>query len=236
LLTPDGCYPWQPGGCEWTTRYLWRWMSSLGRLDVTVLALMLIYVFAVLTHVCWRYYAARRTQGIESSSRRTLAAVLSIEVGSLKSIAVTAPYLGLVGTCDGILNAFVGGAMQKDAFMAIIETRMALALIPTAAGILVAVLATCSHNYLRTHIDLLAGEVFAEGQQGSRHFRGSLRFPPSKRFSELPAFGLIAAPVLAIATMGCMTFASFTRLQASTSNSPRPVANMMARTNSSFCT
>jgi biopolymer transport protein ExbD len=208
--TLDDCYPWQPGGCEWTIRYLWRWMSSFGRLDVIVLALMLVYLLAVVIHVCCRYHLARRARGIDSASRRTLAAVLNIEVGSLKSIALTAPYLGLVGTCEGILNGFVGGAMQKkQALMLMIATKIGFALIPTAAGIPVAVLATCSYNYLRTRIDLLEGEASDERQQRGRHFRGARRFSPAKRFSELPAFGLIAAPVLAIAIMGYMTFASF---------------------------
>jgi biopolymer transport protein ExbD len=207
--SPDDCYPWQPGGCEWTIRYLWRWMSSFGRLDVIVLALMLVYLFAVVIHVCCRYYLARRARGIDSAGRRTLAAVLNIEVGGLKSIALTAPYLGLAGTCAGILNAFGGAAMQKDAFRAMIATKIAVALITTAAGIPVAVLATCSYNYLGARIDLPEGEVFGEGQQRGRHFRGARRFPPTKRFSELPAFGLLAAPGLAILITGCMTFASF---------------------------
>jgi len=209
VSTFDDCFPWQPGGCEWTIGYLWRWMSSFGRRDVIVLALMLVYVFAVVIHVCCRYYLARRARGVDSASKRRLASVLSVEVGSLKSIALTAPYLGLVGTCDGILSAFGGIGMQKDAALAIIATRIALALIPTAAGIPVAVLATCSYNYLRTRIGLLADEAFDEGQRRGRHFQGSGRIPLTKRFSELPAFGLIAAPVLAIAIMGCMTVASF---------------------------
>ena len=209
MSTLDDCYPWEPGGCEWTIQYLWRWMSSFGRLDVIVLALMLIYVFAVVIYVSCRYYLARRARGFDSASRRTLAVVLNIEVGGLRSIAVTAPYLGLVGTCVGILSAFGGVGMEKHTAMVMITTRISLALITTAAGIPVAVLATCSYNYLRTRIDLLEGEALDEGQQNGRHFRGARRFLPTKRFSELPAFGLIAAPVLAIAIMGCMTFASF---------------------------
>jgi biopolymer transport protein ExbD len=206
--TLDDCYPWEPG-CEWTIRYLWRWMGSFGRLDVIVLALMLVYLFAVVIHVCFRYYLARRARGIDSADRRTLASVLNIEVGNLKSIAVTAPYLGLVGTCVGILSASGGVGLEKHAAMAMIMTRIALALITTAAGILVAVLATCSHNYLRTRIDLLEGEAFDEGQQRGRHFRGARRYPQTMRFSELPAFGLIAAPGLAILIAGYTAFASF---------------------------
>jgi biopolymer transport protein ExbD len=207
--TFDDCYPWQPGGCEWTIRYLWRWMNSYGRLDVIVLALMLVYLFAVVIHVCGRYYLAQPARGNDNASRGRLAAVLSIEVGGLKSIAITAPYLGLAGTCLGLWSALGGGAMQKDAFRVMVETKIAVALIPTVAGIPVAALATCFYNFLRTRIDLLEGEVSDEGQQSTRHFQGSRRFPPTKRFSELPAFGLLAVPALAISIAGFMTFASF---------------------------
>jgi biopolymer transport protein ExbD len=184
-------------------------MSSFGRLDVVVLLLMLAYLFAVVIHVSCRCYLARRAREIDNASRRTLAAALNIEVGSLKSIALTAPYLGLVGTCIGILTSFGGIGMEKHAAMAMIMTRIALALIPTAVGIPVAVLATCSYNYLCTRTGLLEAGVFDEGQQNTQHFRGAHRFPPTKRFSELPAFGLLAAPGLAILIAGFMTFASF---------------------------
>jgi hypothetical protein len=207
--TLDDCYPWQPGGCEWTIRYLWRWMSLFGRLDVILLAFLLTYVFVVVIYVYCRYYSARPARGIASVHAETLAAVLNIELGGLKSIALTAPYFGLAGTCEGILSAFGGASMAHGAYLVMIATRMALALVPTAAAIPAAVLATCSYNFLRPRIDLLECEVFDERQQIGRHFRGTRRFPPTKRFSELPAFGLIAVPALVFATAGCMTFASF---------------------------
>ena len=193
MPTLDDCYPWQPGGCEWTIRYLWRWMSSFGRLDVIVLALMLVYLFAVVIYVCCRYYLARHERGIDNAGRGSLAAALNIKVGNLKSIAVTAPCLGLAGTCVGIFSAFVGIGMEKHAAMVMIATGIAVALIPTAVAIPVAVLATCFYNFLRTRIDLLKGEISDEVQQRGRHFRGARRFPPTKRFSELPAFGLLGA-------------------------------------------
>jgi biopolymer transport protein ExbD len=168
-------------------------MSLFGRLDVIVLALMLVYLFAVVIYVVFRYYLARRARGIDSAGRRTLAAVLNIQVGSLKSIARTAPCLGLAGTCLGILSAFGGVGMEKHAALGMIATRIALALIPTAVGIPVAVLATSSYNYLRTRIDLLEGEVLEEEQERGRHFRRARRFPPTELFAELPAFGLLGA-------------------------------------------
>ena len=96
--------------------------------------------------------------------------------------------------------------MQRDAFRAMIAMRIAVAVIPTVGAIPVAVLATCSYHLC---IYLLEGHVFDEGRQTSRQFRGGRRFPLANRFSELPAFGLLAAPSLAIAITGYMTFASF---------------------------
>jgi biopolymer transport protein ExbD len=77
-------------------------------------------------------------------------------------------------------------------------------------GILVAVPATCFYNYLRVRIKLLESEAFNEEfEQTGRHFRIAPKFPLTKRFSQLPAFAMIAAPALAILITGFMTFASF---------------------------
>ena len=180
-------------------------MSPFGRYDVIVLSLMLIYVLAVIIHVCCRCYLARQSGVNDSASRRKLAVFLSSEIRSLRSIAITAQYLGLAGTCIGLLNVFSGFAMARHAAMLLIVTRTAVAIIPTAAGIPVALLATCSHNYLCRRIDLLESEISDDRRQSDRHFR-TRRFPLVRRFSELPAFALIAAPGLAFAVMGYMTF------------------------------
>jgi len=171
-------------------------MSSFGRLDVIVLALMLVYLFVVVIHVCYRYYSARRVRRIDNADGagiKKLAAVVNIKTRSLKSIALTAPCLGLAGTCLGILSAFWDGGLEKHATRAIIATRIALALIPTAAAIPVAVLAICSYNYLSRRMELFQGEVFEEGQERGRHFRRARKSPPAERFAELPAFGLLGA-------------------------------------------
>jgi len=191
---------WQPYGCEWSVGYLWRWMNWIVRLDVIVLALMLAYVVVVVTRISCRYRVARRAREIDSASRRKLAALLSFDVGGLKSMASTAPYIGLAGTCVGIMSAlgFGGIAMEKNAALALISSRIAVALVTTAAGIVVAVPATCSHNYLRTRMDFLESELSDDPPaQISRYRQGTGRLGLTKRFSQLPVFALIAAPGLA---------------------------------------
>jgi biopolymer transport protein ExbD len=211
-LIPDDCNWWQTGGCEWSIRYLWRWMSWIGHLDVIVLALMLTYAVAVTIHVFCRYHLARRARGTDTDGRscRKLAADLSIEVGSLKSISSIAPFLGLAGTCLGILDIFRGFAMEKHAVQIMMTTTIAAALITTAAGILVAVPATCFYNYLRTRIDWLESKVPNEAPaQRNQSSAVARRFPLRNRFSALPAFALIAAPGLAILVAAYMPFPSF---------------------------
>jgi biopolymer transport protein ExbD len=178
-------------------------MNWVVRLDVIVLALMFTGVVVVVTRVSYRYLVARPGREIDSASRRKLASVLSIELGSLKAIASGAPYLGLAGACVGIMSSLgFGGAMEKNTFLTMVAANMAASLATTAttaAGILVAVPATSSYNYLCTCKALLESESSSGlPAQMSRYRHGTGRFPLTKRFSQLPTFALIAAPGLAV--------------------------------------
>jgi biopolymer transport protein ExbB/TolQ len=97
---------------------MWHWMNWVVRLDVIVLVLMLACVVAVVTRISYRYHIARRIRETDNASKRRLAAVLSIEMGSLKAIASSAPYLGLAGTCVGIMSSLgFGGDMERNTFV-----------------------------------------------------------------------------------------------------------------------
>ena len=167
LLTPDDCYPRQVDGCEWTLRYLWHWMNLLQRLDVIVLALMLAHIVVVVARVSYSYRLACRVEAIDTASRafqrrrRKLVADLSIKVGTLKSIALVAPYLGLSGTCSGIVTGLRGIGIVADSALAAVMASgtVIVAFITTVAGLLVAIPAVWSYNYLRTRIDLLGSEI-----------------------------------------------------------------------------
>lgn len=192
---PGACL--NPYGCEWGIGHLWRWMNWIGRADVILLALLLVYTLALLVRISYRCHAARRAPKTDNAGQRKLGSELNIEVGSLKSIALVAPYLGLVGTCFGVMSGFRGIGMERNAALAVMTLTITAALVTTAAGIIVAVAATCSYNYLRVCLDLLQNEV------------PTWRLPLRERLSTLPAFALIAAPGLAILVAAYMTFASF---------------------------
>ena len=188
---------------------MWSWMNWLGRLDVILLALLLVHIVFVVGRVSHRCRSARKAIATDTDrqafqrNRRMLVAELVLWVGSLRSIANIAPFLGLAGTCSGILSAFRGIGMEKHAAMAMMFSNIATALIPSAAGLLVAVPAVWAYNYLRTRIVLLESEIFTEREKigagpGSRSSRVARKFPLVRRFSHPPAFALIAAPCLAI--------------------------------------
>ena len=193
-------------GHEWSLRYLWHWMNWLQRVEVIVLALMLAHVVVVVIHVSYRYRLARRAEGIDTSSRgfhrgrRKLLADLSVKVGTLNSIALVAPYFGLAGTSIGIWTGLQGiGLVADSALAAVIAAgTVTVAFVTTVAGLLVAIPAAWSYNYLRTRIDLLESEISDDVPvRRNGHFRFDQKFPLAARFSKIP-FPLLAAPILAI--------------------------------------
>jgi len=178
---------------------------------------MLFYGFVVAGCVSYRCRLAERKRLVDAAdprfrrSRRKLAAHLNIWVGNLKSIACTAPFLGLAGTCEGILNALSRGvAMEKGAALAMIESEIAATLITTAAGLLVAIPATCFHNYLRARVDQLECRTsFTRPENKVSPVSPFVQtLLPRKQISGLPTYGLMAAPCLAIVVCVFMGFSS----------------------------
>lgn len=91
---------------------LWRRLSWLTRLDVILLLLMFSYAVIVLSHV-WLHKDSPKTNALGR---------LNSQLHTLRGIAAIAPYLGLAGTCIGILDGFgYGVAMETHAFFRMIE-------------------------------------------------------------------------------------------------------------------
>ncbi len=185
---PGACADrWEPyGACGWNISLLWRWMDWIVRGDVVLLGLMLVGVIAIAIHVSYRL-SWRGRGSLDERGRRQLAANLGVELAVVRSIVVVAPYLGLAGACLGIMEAFDAIAMERGTALRLISLRVAVSVVTTAVGILVAIAASWVRVYLSRRMDLFR----------NRRSRAATRFPLRKKFSGPPAYALIAAPMLA---------------------------------------
>lgn len=89
----------------------------------------------------------RRLEALGLEARRGM--------GFLASTGSTAPFIGLFGTVIGIINAFQGIAAAGGGGLAVVSAGIAEALIVTALGLIVAIIAVLIFNYLTARFDKL---------------------------------------------------------------------------------
>ena len=77
----------------------------------------------------------------------------------LATVGSTAPFVGLLGTVFGIINAFEGMAKSGSGGISAIAAGIAEALIATGFGLIVAIPAVWFYNYFTTKIDNLSAEM-----------------------------------------------------------------------------
>ena len=101
-----------------------------------------------------------------NSSERAVERNMLLEITNLKrglavlaTVGATAPFVGLLGTTMGIVNAFTGMATSGGGGLAAIGGGIAEALITTAFGLIVAIPAVWAYNYFTTKIDNLTAEM-----------------------------------------------------------------------------
>jgi biopolymer transport protein ExbB/biopolymer transport protein TolQ len=113
----------------------------------------------------------RSSQGVVSeetieSSKRALEraeaivhAKLKRGLGVLATIGSTAPFVGLLGTVIGILNAFQQIATQKSSGIGAVAGGISEALVTTAFGLLVAIPAVMTFNYFSGRVEAFDVEM-----------------------------------------------------------------------------
>jgi biopolymer transport protein ExbB/biopolymer transport protein TolQ len=77
----------------------------------------------------------------------------------LATVGATAPFVGLLGTTMGVVNAFQGMATSGSGGIAAISSGISEALITTAFGLLVALPAVWAFNYFTNKIETLVVEM-----------------------------------------------------------------------------
>jgi biopolymer transport protein ExbB/biopolymer transport protein TolQ len=86
--------------------------------------------------------------------------------GILATVGATAPFVGLLGTTMGIVNAFTGmSAGGGSGGLAAVSAGIAEALVTTAFGLMVAIPAVWLYNYFQTKIDFLTVEMTYTGKE-----------------------------------------------------------------------
>jgi biopolymer transport protein ExbB len=86
-------------------------------------------------------------------------------LGVIGTIAVIAPFVGLFGTVLGIIHAFNDIALKGNASPAVVAAGVSEALITTAAGLFVAVIAVIFFNYFKTRIKTYNQEMIVAANQ-----------------------------------------------------------------------
>jgi len=80
-------------------------------------------------------------------------------LNTVATIATSSPFIGLFGTIFGIINAFRGMALTGSGGIGAVAAGIAEALITTAFGIGVAILALWCYNFLNTKVDVIDAEM-----------------------------------------------------------------------------
>ena len=80
-------------------------------------------------------------------------------VNSLATIGSTAPFVGLLGTVIGVINAFAGIGAAGSAGIGAVSAGISEALIETALGLFVAIPAVWFYNYLTARIEYFNVEM-----------------------------------------------------------------------------
>jgi biopolymer transport protein ExbB/biopolymer transport protein TolQ len=80
-------------------------------------------------------------------------------VSTLATIGSTAPFVGLLGTVVGVINAFQGIGAQGSAGLGAVSVGISEALVETALGLVVAIPAVWIYNYLTSRIEYFNVEM-----------------------------------------------------------------------------
>ena len=116
-------------------------------------------------------------------------------MGVMATVGSTAPFVGLLGTTMGVVNAFTGMATAGSGGLAAISAGIAEALITTALGLLVAIPAVWLYNYFTNKVEMVSMEI----DYGTKEFMNFLLAIESRMARGLDPFHGSGAPKRAAA-------------------------------------
>ena len=112
----------------------------------------------------WRNIALEDLSDILHTGRQEAISELRRGLWFIGTIGSLAPYIGLFGTVVGILRAFREIGVTGDTGFDTVSSGIAEALIATAVGLLVAIVALLLFNWLQTRVATI-GQVFSRSTE-----------------------------------------------------------------------
>ncbi|MEX1362759.1 MAG: MotA/TolQ/ExbB proton channel family protein [Nannocystaceae bacterium] len=100
-------------------------------------------------------------EGVLAEQQERLSQLMPV----LASIGSAAPFVGLLGTVYGIMDAFLRIGREQSASLPVVAPAIGEALIATAMGLFAAIPAVIAYNTLSTRIDDFLGRVQATSRQ-----------------------------------------------------------------------
>jgi biopolymer transport protein ExbB len=104
----------------------------------------------------WKNIALEDLDRVLATSRQEAIGELRRSLWVLGTIGSLAPFIGLFGTVVGIIKAFHEMAVQGSGGFAVVAAGISEALVATAAGLLVAIIALLFYNYLQVRVNAIA--------------------------------------------------------------------------------
>lgn len=127
----------------------------------------------------WRNIALEDLEGILATSRQELVQGMKRGLWVVGTVGSLSPYVGLFGTVVGIIKAFQDMAEHGAGGFEVVAAGISEALVATAAGLFVAIVALLFYNYLQVRVTAL----------GAVYTRACERFVQALLFVESSAGG-----------------------------------------------
>jgi biopolymer transport protein ExbB len=153
-------------GIEARTRELTRAVvEALGKRDVVKATALCETAKTPIAHIfreglAWKNIALEDLERILATSRQETVGDLRRGLWVIGTIGSLAPFIGLFGTVVGIMKAFHQIATEGSGGFDVVAAGISEALIATAVGLGVAIIALAFYNYLNVKIGLI-GNAFA---------------------------------------------------------------------------
>lgn len=106
----------------------------------------------------WEHIIQKRERGLEEMMDSHLLAIkpeMETRLGFLATLGSNAPFIGLLGTIFGVMEAFEALGSESSGSAAVVMMGISKALVATAVGLIVAIPAITAYNFLQKRLKMI---------------------------------------------------------------------------------